>query len=497
MPTAAQKQQANNNQPPRPIPEVLEAEQGVLGCILMNNEIYYSVSTLLEPYHFFEPLHQMVFEAIQELVLRGTTAHPVTIRNQIQFTGTVDGMTVSQYLARLVSEAVAPMVVPAQAAAIVEAYNRRRIISIGEGLVELGYEEGNPAVLAEATAQTQSDLGEVCAVIEGNSEMSGTTLADAYLEAITRQPGTKSKHGVPIALKEIETVLSERMFEAHNLYGLISSSGEGKTSITLQIIYAALIKGHPVQFFSFDQTATQIVSQLVAQNLGYEVRHQKGGDLTDKQVDQAYAFARDLAAMPFEVVDCNSVRDTVSKMSAKAKRFVKRKGNGKSPLFVFDHMSAIPPDYEYRSSDEGTKAITKGNALKALAKSLNGVSLVLQQRSGSGMKRFNPRPIPSDLYGGEAARQPFDAIFYLFRAEEHMRRQIDTAKDQKEEDQIRERFERMFPREYGIEGTAEIGTLKVRFGKIGIKRYLNFIGEYTKYESTYRAVNEGQEGLDL
>lgn len=490
-----------SNQQNREIPVLIEAEQQILGAIIMNNDNLYSVSSILEPMHFGESIHARIFEAIQDMVMRGVRADAFSLRNELaDIKGikieSADVKSVAQYLVALTSNVVGSYAIAEQARGVVEMYNRRRLISIGSGLMDLGYDETRPAVLADQSADAASAISEVCSAIEGKVDMDGDARAASYLEMITKKPGTEKGRGIRIKLRELQTVLSERILEARNLYGLLSSSGEGKTSMTLDIIYEALMDGHPVQLFSFDQTEEQCVSQMVAQQLGLEVRQQKAGDLTDRQIDDAYGFARRILSLPFEVVDCDSTKHTVTRMLAIAKRFMKKHANGKPPLFIFDHMSAIPPEPEYKNSDEGTKALTKGNALKSWAKSLNAVCLVLQQRSGSGMKRFNPRPIPADLYGGEAARQPFDAIFYLFRAEEHMRRQLDTAKDEREKEQVLNRFGNMFPASTGIEGTAEVGTLKCRFGRVGLKRYIRFVAEYTKYESIYEpAAADYQEEL--
>lgn len=478
------------------LPAILETEQALLGALLTSNDGLYHVNPILEAQHFYDPLHADIFQTIQDIVIAGRRADPLSVKMQIKGSDRkVGSMTVSQYLVELVISSAGSAAIVHQATGIKETYNRRRFIEIGNTLADVGYNEGNPGTLIDQGDMAQSAIAEVCTNLEGKVSFSGANLAESYLASITNDPNKRVVTGVPIVLPEIATVLSERMWEASNLYGMLSSSGEGKSSMTMQILYHAAMAGHPTCFFSYDQTGEQCIAQIVAQQTGIEARRQKARDMTDKNIDTAYKVALDLSRCPFEIIDCSSDRDNTDKLLSHAKRFLKRHGNGKTPFFAIDHMGAIPPEYEDRKADEGTKAKNIGNKLKTMAKVTRSAVMVLQQRSGTGMKRRNPRPVPADLFGGEAARQPFDGVFYLYRAEEHMRRQLDIAENEKDKADILNRFNSMFPMEVGIEGTAEIGSLKVRFGKVGIRRYARFIAERTKYETLDRRDDAEQESF--
>src|ERR1700749_1365772 len=89
----------------RAAPHNIEAEQALLGAVLVNNEAYYRVSDFLEPQHFFEPIHQKVFELSRDLIRAGKVATPVTLKTFLDANADLSGITVSQYLARLAAEA--------------------------------------------------------------------------------------------------------------------------------------------------------------------------------------------------------------------------------------------------------------------------------------------------------------------------------------------------------------------------------------------------------
>jgi replicative DNA helicase len=283
---------------------------------------------------------------------------------------------------------------------------------------------------------------------------------------------------VPIALGEIAEVLSEPCFEAGNLYGLLSSSSEGKTSLTVQLMRHALYKGHPVLMLSYDQSADQIVRQMVAQVHEIEARRQRDAKLlSEKEFELCVDFATWIGRQPFEIIKCTN--QTAPQLVSLARTFVKRRSNGKVPFVVIDHIRSITPESD--RGDEGTKALRIGQILKAGAEVTDGSWLVLNQRNTTGMRRDNPRPIAADLFGGEGARAPFDAIFYLYRFKKFLEERKSIASN----DSDWKKINSIFPsavREDG-EDIAEIGAVKVRFGPANIRERLIFEARLTRYRS--------------
>jgi len=471
---------------PREVPNNIEAEQALLGAVLMNNTAYSTVANFLQPDHFYEPLHQKIFDAVGGLIVAGRIASTVTVKTFLNGEK-VGNLSISEYLASLITNAVTVINAKDYGTVIYDLALRRAMIDIGTEMVNTAYDAGyeeTPQKMIDFASDRLFKVSEDSKIASGFRSFRGSAIINGYLNFIGRDAaGNTRKSGVPIGLRELGTVLSEKFFEERNLYGLLSSSGEGKTSLTLQLMLEAALAGHPTALFSFDQTGEQIIAQMIAQQTSIEMRVQKSGAMNSGQFDTALGWASRISQLPLEVIDCDSTRDDPGRLAMKANAFLKQTRNGKTPFLLFDHMGTIPPFFADRRSDEGTKARNNGQALKNLMKSTGSAGLVLQQRSGGGMKRLNPRPLPGDLFGGETARQPFDAIAYLFRPEEHKRRQVDTAADDKEKAKIEERFHKMVPSGIQGENTAEIGTLKVRFGRVGLKRYVRFVGELTKYES--------------
>src|SRR5216684_607791 len=126
--------------PYRTAPHNIELEQALLGAILVNNEAFYRVSDFLEPRHFFEPVHQKLYEIAASLVRVGKTATPITLKTFLPSDLDVAGLTASQYLARLAAEATTVINAEDYGRTIYDLAIRRTLIIIGEDVVNVAYD---------------------------------------------------------------------------------------------------------------------------------------------------------------------------------------------------------------------------------------------------------------------------------------------------------------------------------------------------------------------
>ena len=124
----------------RSAPHNIEAEQALLGAILVNNEAFYRVSDFLEPQHFFEPIHQKVYEISRDLIRAGKIATPVTLKTFLEANADLGGITVSQYLARLAAEATTVINAEDYGRTVYDLAIRRTLIIIGEDMVNVAYD---------------------------------------------------------------------------------------------------------------------------------------------------------------------------------------------------------------------------------------------------------------------------------------------------------------------------------------------------------------------
>src|ERR1700733_12278343 len=124
----------------RSAPHNIEAEQSLLGAILVNNDAFYRVSDFLKPEHFFEPIHQTIFETTSSIVRAGKVATPVTLKTFLPADTDLGGMTVGQYLARLAAEATTIINTHDYGRTIYELAIRRQLIHFGEDMVNVAYD---------------------------------------------------------------------------------------------------------------------------------------------------------------------------------------------------------------------------------------------------------------------------------------------------------------------------------------------------------------------
>ncbi|MCV0348479.1 MAG: helicase DnaB [Nitratireductor sp.] len=472
----------------KPLPHNIELEQELLGCILMNNDCFDLVARSLQPEHFYERVHQIVFEAMGKMITIGRKVNPTTLKSYMpEDVKIADDLNLGQYLARLAVNAVSPVMARDYAIGIRDLWASRKLMVTCEDIQQ-----------ALATREPDVDPFAVMAPIEDEiAKLRGQRIAtgeasqhgQSYLDSITKAQQRGGVSGVPICLQEISEVISSPVFEAGNLYGLLASSGEGKSSLTLQVIAHALRKGHPVLFLSFDQNADQCIRQMVAQEFSIEARRQLFGDVSEKEMKKAVDFATWIDRQPFKVIKCTD--QSAPQLVGLARSFIRTNGNGKVPLVVVDHIRAIKA--EDRRSDEGTKALQIGNILKGGAEQTRAAWLILNQRNTSGMRRDNPRPIIADLFGGEGALAPFDAIFYLYRFLKFYQQAKSTASTGSDWKKI----DRVFPsavREEN-EDIAEIGVIKSRFGNPHITSRLIFEATFTRYRSDRQDIGEMQEAM--
>ena len=451
------------------LPSNIEAEQAILGAVFINNAAYDVVSTFLKPDHFFEELHRELWKVIGQVIESGKNANPITIKPYIDADKRVtDEMTVFQYTLRLSAEAVTVVGASGLAQTIVDLAQHRELNSI---FLEGNNQVNNPSPDRSA-AQIAADIEERLAAIRAESpKAEGPGTAKAAVARIMEQDAKGAiVPTIKMPLDQITEVLNGDL-EAGNYYGLLSSSGEGKTSLLVQIVDYVAKSGHPALVISYDQSPEQIFQQMASQRTGIDGPRIRQKQLTDNEKERYYTELLTISKLPIEVKRCT--REGTAQLGGYVRQFRKRFPNG-YPMIFLDHVRKVTP--RDPKAHEGRIASEINGFCKAMAVEMNAVWLSLMQRNSAGMKRDNPRPISSDIFGGEQAKEDFDGILYLYRPDKYKEDQLRIAKNEKEKDEIERRFD-------GWADQAELGALKVRFGDSTVRRRLRFEKECTRYVS--------------
>jgi replicative DNA helicase len=453
--------------------DVFKAEEDILAGILCKNDLLRSCG--LEPQDFSEGLHQVIYSAAQQLCAGQQVADASTLKPFVP--KVVEGLDISpaEYLNRLQKSGfyTLPQEFEAKLQVIKSASMSRQLAREATYLTSLADEGHTLLTLGDEIESLEQRLKDLQSRFTGTKPIKSP--GSQYLKAFNASFRRDGVVGVPIGLVEISRVLSETVFAGGNLYGLLSSSGEGKTSLVIQIIYDAIVQGHPVLFLSYDQSAFQCIRQMIAQVHGISVKQQDEPNrlMSDSERETCVRFATWMDQQPLEIIRCQ--REGVGQLTAYSRRFIKKSANGKTPLIVLDHVGKVKPSDAKLSADRISGEVTV--ELKALADETQSAFLVLNQRNSFGTRRDNPRPIAADLYGGEGAKADYDAIIYLYRAEKYKAERVAIAAT----DQDWKKINKVFGSE--IEGIAEIGSIKCRFGDPNVKELLKFEAQFTRYVS--------------
>lgn len=469
----------NAMSPAKPqLPHVIEAEQALIGAVMINNDAFCLVSSFLQAEHFFEPLHQRLWKLIAEQIETGQQANPVTLKPFIPADEKIGDITIFNYVVRLATEAVTVINARGYANVIADAATRRRLIALSEEISQRAFNASPTDPSASILTDIEAAIDDLRDTATDNLSNDSVALAvDTYLQTYSRQEKGKI---IGLPLPEIQDVLSGEL-EAGNLYGLLSSSGEGKTSLILQVINHALMAGHPVLMLSYDQSKEQCAVQLVSQRLGLSAVRIREKQLTK---DEAEKFVRDMMHirnLPWEVKRC--AREGTAQLGGYVRLFLRRHKSDKPALVVLDHARKVNP--RDPKTHEGRIAAEINGFCKAQAVEHGLVWFNLLQRSSGWQRRGNPHPTSADLFGGEQAKEDYDAILYLYRPEKYRADRMSIAQTEKKRDEIVQYLEKWRDR-------VKIGALKVRFGDPAVSRLLKFEPEYTRYLSTRNEYDQSE-----
>ncbi|HEY7973514.1 MAG TPA: DnaB-like helicase N-terminal domain-containing protein, partial [Xanthobacteraceae bacterium] len=259
----------------RAAPHNIEVEQALLGAVLVNNEAFYRVSDFLAPQHFFEALHQKIYELASSLVRQGKVASPVTLKTFLPADLDIAGLNASQYLARLAAEATTVINAEDYGRTIYDLAIRRDLIVIGEDMVNVAYDA--PVDLAPA-AQIEDAERKLYEIAETGKYDGGfqrfaqalTTAVDMAAHAYQRD-GKLS--GIATSLKDLDRMMGG--LQKSDLVIVAGRPGMGKTALATNIAYnvarawrgdvqadgrTATINGGIVGFFSLEMSAEQLAT---------------------------------------------------------------------------------------------------------------------------------------------------------------------------------------------------------------------------------------------
>src|SRR5438132_384935 len=298
--SALRKQPGEPAPPYRAAPHNIEAEQALLGAVLVNNEALYRVSDFLDPAHFFEPIHAQVYDTARTLIRTGKLASPVTLKTFLPAEVDIAGLTVAQYLARLAAEATTIINAVDYGRTVYDLAIRRELIKVGEDMVNVAYDapvDFAPGAQIEDAEKRLYDLAEIGPYGTG-FEKFAKALADAVDIAAAAFKREGKLSGLATGLKDLDSKMGG--LQKSDLIIVAGRPGMGKTALATNIAYNVAkawqgtrrLDGHLetenggiVGFFSLEMSAEQLATRIIAEQTGIPSSTIRRGGITENDFD--------------------------------------------------------------------------------------------------------------------------------------------------------------------------------------------------------------------
>ncbi|HVV61207.1 MAG TPA: replicative DNA helicase [Pseudolabrys sp.] len=472
----------------RSAPHNIEAEQALLGAVLVNNEAFYRVSDFLEPQHFLEPIHQKIYQLSRDLIRAGKIATPVTLKTFLDGAADIGGMTVSQYLARLAAEATTIINAEDYGRTIYDLAVRRALILVGEEMVNVAYDapvDFSPRDQIDEAERKLYELAETGRYDGGFQVFSNalTTAIDMAAHAFQRD-GKLS--GMATGLDDLDRMMGG--LQPSDLIIVAGRPGMGKSSFATNIGYniarawrgevrpdghTQTINGGVVGFFSLEMSAEQLATRIIAEQTGIPSNQIRRGGISESDFERIKDHAIELQKLPFFIDETGGL--SIAQLAARARRLKRQRG---LDLLIIDYLQLLTGSTR-RSNENRVQEITEiTTKLKALAKELNVPIMALSQLSRQVESRDDKRPQLADLRESGSIEQDADVVMFLFREEYYhqMRKPMESN---------REKFAEWLAEADKVHGKAEVIIGKQRHGPTGTVE-LQFDGAVTRFSSLAR-----------
>jgi len=483
-----------------PNPELLrtppyntEAEQALLGAILINNTAYYRVCEFLQPEHFGNAVHGRIFAAIGKLLGRGQIANPVTLKNLFDQDGALTEIGGAQYLARLAGAAAAIINAEDYGRAVHDLYLRRELIGLGEDVVNDAFRQDLDDPAVEQIERAEQKLFELATA--GEAEGGPQPFARALTSAITMAEAAFKRDGKTVGVATNFVDLDKKLGGLHpsDLIILAGRPSMGKTSLATNIAFGAakayrstrgpdgrliVEDGAVVGFFSLEMSAEQLATRILAEESGVSSDRIRRGEVRREDFDKFVAASHRLASVPLYIDDTPAL--SVAALRTRARRLKRQQGLG---MIVIDYLQLMRPSAQSRAMENRVQEvsdITRG--LKAIAKELEVPVIACSQLSRAVEQREDKRPQLADLRESGSIEQDSDVVMFIFREEYYLSRAEPTHRPEETPEKFNDRYERWKERCEASYGLADVIIAKQRHGPIGTVK-LHFEAETTKFDN--------------
>jgi replicative DNA helicase len=482
--------------PFRVAPHNIEAEQALLGAILVNNEAHDRVSGFLEAQHFYDPLHQQIFATLSKLIASGKQATPITLRTFFETAEPIDQtLSVPQYLGRLAANAATIINARDYGRTIYDLATRRQLILIGEDMVNAAYDAPVDFPPKEQIEEAETRL---FSLAETDKYGQGFLAFNSALTTAIEMAGSAYKRdgnlsGIASRFAGLDAKMGG--LQPSDLIVLAGRPSMGKTALATNIAFnvararaQSIARNGPlpagdlghddpgqdgavVGFFSLEMSAEQLATRILSEQAGIPSEKIRRGMIDESEFKRLVEVSQEMAAIPLFIDQTGGL--SIAQLAARARKLKRQQGLG---LLVVDYLQLMTGTSKKGDNRvQEVSEITTG--LKALAKELNIPILALSQLSRAVEAREDKRPQLADLRESGSIEQDADIVLFVFREEYYLER-LKPAEGTIE-------FQDWMAKMQLVSGRAEVIIGKQRHGPIGTVA-LQFDGNVTRFSDLAR-----------
>ena len=455
------------------IPSNIEAEQNLLGSVLVNNDIIDEIASIISSEKFYDPIHVKIYEVIENLNNKGMIANPITLKNYFEKNQGLDDVGGVEYLVKLTRFSSSVKQAIDYAKIVHENYVKRELIQISHQIKDDSVnadDDKSSDLIIEDAEKSLFDLAE-----RGSFSQSFIKFNLALDQSINMaEQAMKNDQGI-VGVPTGLTDLDEKLGGLHksDLVIIAGRPSMGKTALATNIAYHAAkniqLKGtkSSVAFFSLEMSSEQLSTRILSEQSRIKSNDIRRGKATEEELSRYIETSRDIYELPLYIDETPAI--AISTLSNRARR-IKRK-NGLS-LIVVDYIQLMRTNSKRNDGRvQEISEITQG--LKALAKELSVPVLALSQLSRAVEQRDDKKPQLADLRESGSIEQDADVVLFVFREEyyeEKKQPKLGSIEHAEWQSKMSD-----------IAGLAEILIGKQRHGPTG-NIQVEFEGMYTKFK---------------
>ena len=401
------------------LPNNIEAEQSVIGSILLSNEIFDEINMLISSKNFYDPMHQKIFSAIENLIFKGMLANPITLKNF--FENEKDELNIPEYLVKITKFSSSTRQTIEYSKLIYDLYVKRQLIKISGDVIDaakLNDIKNDGQKIIENFEKSLFDLAE-----KGSFNSSLVKFDEAMRLTIEMASNAyKNEEGI-VGVPSGLTDLDDRLGGLHksDLVIIAGRPSMGKTALATNIAFNAAKKiqddtrKSSIAFFSLEMSSEQLSTRILAEQSRIKSNDIRRGRISEEQFDKFIETSKNVSELPLYIDETPAI--AIAALSNRARRIKRLYG---LDMVVVDYIQLMRASNFKEGRVQEISEITQG--LKALAKELSVPVLALSQLSRAVEQRDDKKPQLADLRESGSIEQDADVVMFVYREAYYLER---------------------------------------------------------------------------